>query len=564
MPYKLSEAEKEQIRENYRHNIETINSHIEDEDFHYRVDMASLNKKLNDPALGWLYKKSLEAYQREIKKKDIQERLEAELADQKIPGKIYPLGRYLHTELIASDDPEAEAYNRAVVTAYYKHPEAFVQRKFQRLMGGDYQIVADIAQCKDKEALMAAWAADHPSEIQECFEMFGTIGAYKDDLLHPDVLKYKESIGRNLEPLYDTNQWPGRTAGDGIFTAPDWDHEHENAVDYAFENEQEIISKVRQKTNFNMERPIKTGSFVNFFNTLKKNNVDISGPGGMLNYIVTKNVNGKEKQLSLSLWAAPKGDANGEAGELNDNIKLKRLDDQTKKNIQQFFKKDYIKEENFKMPEIPDKFKEPAWKVARDELVFKYSVKENLRIHEVDNGGFSKIAEAIPTTFGEKIFGKSKQWANVIQTLKDFDNEKHVNHNNSKPVKLAANDYLMHKGVKTREEALRLPQPSRDRALLCLDTLNTFQAAEPKNEPKIIPGTREYLKNGTQEKKWPPAFENAAQVEDDNLIVQEQQNQQPVIQNEIQAQHQEKVNEAKEKEPEPSLELSDDNSIHSA
>ena len=563
MPYKLSEAEKEQIRQNYRHNIETINSHIQDEDFHYRLDMATLNKKLEDPALGWLYKKSLEAGQRELKKKEIQERLEAELADQKIPGKTYPLGRFLHSELIASDDPEAEAYNRAVITAYYQHPEAFVQRRFNRLLTGDYQIVADIAQCKDRDALMATWAADHPNEIQECFELFGTISAYKDDMLHPDVLKYKESLSRNLEPLFDTNQWPGRTLGDGVFTAPVWDHEHENAVDYAFENEREILSKLRQKANFDTEYPIKTGSFVNFFNTLKKKNVDISGPGGMLNYIVTKNVNGQEKQLSLGLWAAPK-DAAGEGGELNNNIRLKRIDEQTKKNIQQFFRKDYIKEENFKMPEFPDKFKEPAWKVARDELVFKYSVKENLRIHEVDNGGFSKIAEAIPTTFGEKIFGKSKQWANVIQTLKDFDNEKHVSHNNSKPVKMAANDYLIHKGVKTREEALRLPKPSRDRALLCLDTLDAFQKAEPQNEAKIIPGTKEYIQNGAPQKKWPPAFENAAQVEDDNLIVQEQQNQQPVIQNDIQAQHQEKVNEVKEKEPEePSLELSDDDSIHS-
>lgn len=564
MPYKLSEAEKEQIRQNYRHNIETINSHIEDEDFHYRLDMATLNKKLEDPALGWLYKKSLEAGQRELKKKEIQERLEDELADQKIPGKIYPLGRFLHSELIASDDPEAEAYNRAVITAYYQHPEAFVQRRFNRLMTGDYQIVADIAQCKDRDALMATWAADHPNEIQECFELYGTISAYKDDMLHPDVVKYKESLGRNLEPLFDTNQWPGRTFGDGVFTAPVWDHNHENAVDYAFENEREILSKLRQKANFDTEYALKTGSFVNFFNTLKKQNVDISGPGGMLNYIATKNVNGQEKQMSLGLWAAPK-DANGEGGELNNNVRLKRIDEQTKKNIQQFFKKDYIKEENFKMPEIPDKFKEPAWKVARDELVFKYSVKENLRIHEVDNGGFSKIAEAIPTTFGEKIFGKSKQWANVIQTLKDFDNEKHVSHNNSKPVKMAANDYLIHKGVKTREEALRLPKPSRDRALLCLDTLDAFQKAEPQNEAKIIPGTKEYIQNGAPQKKWPPAFENAAQVEDDNLIVQEQQNQQPVIQNQVQAQHKGAVNEPKEKEPEePSLELSDDDSIHSA
>ena len=146
------------------------------------------------------------------------------------------------------------------------------------------------------------------------------------------------------------------------------------------------------------------------------------------------------------------------------------------------------------MPKFPDKFKEPAYLATRNEIIYQYALKYDKPVYEFDNGGFSKIAENIKGGVGERLFSTtSLEYTHLIQTMKDYDNPNHVGHNKPGPVKKAANEYLIHKGVTSREQAMRLSNPAKDRALLCFDLIESFQKHEGPEIPKIVPGTNQTI-----------------------------------------------------------------------
>ena len=528
MPYVLTEQEKEALRQQYRTNIETINSYIPDQhaQYRYKLDMNGLNKQLNDPAKAWIYKKSLEANAIEAKKKEIQERLGQKFDHMKIPGKVYGLNRFFHTELIPSDDPEAVAYNEAKYLQYMQHPEAVAQRRFNRILKANVSQLAKIAQCKNKEALMTAWAARNPNALQDAYELLGTIGKFPQNMLTPAQQQYLNSVSRNYEVMMDTADQMihvtenslvlPRTMNeqqDMILMGSDIDTDHPELWRGITENLTAAKTEADRKAGFDK-----------FFKAVKNANISTKNDGDLTSYVVV-NEGGKDPYVSLGAWAN---------GQCDGTPRIQKLDDNTVAEIQQVFTQDFMHEEGYQEPEFPAKFREPAWKAARDDLIFQYAVEFDLPIQELDNGGFSKIAEHIKGGIGERMFKTtSVAFKNLKTAMAEYDKENHVNYHKPGPVKTAANQYLIHKGITTREQAMALSSPAKERSLLCFDIIETFQKHEPENEAKIVPGVvppapKKAEAPVIEEKKpWPPAIEDPKILDDDNVEAEVEEQKEP-------------------------------------
>ena len=509
MPYKFTQEEKEEFLRKYQENITTLNNAMPEqyrEDHAFKFDRAAFDKNAEDPDKAWMYKKALEIRTREEKKKEIQERLEAEMADLRIPGKVYALERWLHTELIASDDPEAEAYNREMVRMYLLHPEAVVQRRMGKLLESNVEDLAALSACKNKESMMVAWSDKNSADIEAAFEAYGTVSKYEPEVMTPECAKYYGGVLRNYEVMMDASEYAKRV-NESYFTVPIVMNQAQdqiiNGVYELEESHPELLKALNQNPLVIKTAKDRFSNLTKFFKDAKDKHLDLKGDGALTG-LVAKTT--KEKEPYMSVGAYLSGAAGADAV-------MTKLTAEEIASVKQIFKVDHTKEPGFKEPEMPEKFKTPAWQKARDEIVLKYSIKHDKPMYVFDNGGLIAIAEQYRGGLKERIFHTtSHQYNNFLQTMKDFDNEKHVNFHNSMPVKLAANDYLIHKGVKTREEAMALPSPAKERATLCFDVLESFQKAEPVTEDKMVPGTRDIVKAPVKE--WPPAIEDKALVED--------------------------------------------------
>ena len=520
MPYTMTEQEKQALREEYRENIRIINTYIPNPDDHIRVDMSSFNKKLNDPREVWLYKKSLEVKQREIKKKEIQLQLGQELAHLKDPNKahLYVLNRVMHTDLIPSDEPEAMAYNREVMRQYFLHPEAMIQKRFGDVLKADFGDVAKLAKGKDLESLMVMYSEKNPTLVEDSCSM-KTV--FHDDkikaLLTPEMAQNYDVVCANFENIIDASN-DMKKVNEGYFTVPHHLTDEQDAGVYAMNDFETAHPRLQQLLRGNLAN--NTGSdklksdFRKFFATCEKNGIDLSKPGELGKYVVYPG-NG-QKATSLATWINVGLGANAHPS-------LLKLPEDKVAGIQKIFAEDYTQKDGFHMPEIPAKYREPSWKAARDELIFNYAIDHEKMVYELDNGGLGQIAENIKGGLGERLFGSpSREWKNFIQAMKDFENPNHVSYHNSAASKIAANQYLIHKGVRTREQAMALPNPAKDRALLALATIETFQKHEDPAAEKIVPGVQPVVQPvqpvvqpvQPQQPDRQPAIENPAEVEE--------------------------------------------------
>ena len=521
MPYyQFTEAEKQAMREKYRADIEKINSyiqqgcdnnHIDSAPYKYKIDMEAFEKKLNDPTEVYLYRKGKEFAAREAKQKSIQAQLKAELEPQyRDPNKVYPLNRFVHTDLIPSDDPEAMAYNRTVMKLYYQHPEAYVQNRMQRFMKMETKQLADIAKCDDTRGLMQAWGYRHYGEMEDSFEFYNVIKDYPQDMISPEMLKYHGAFDRNFETMMDPSDLCKRINDSYLYmpkTLTEAQAQLIEGTDFSFED-RELYDAFMRNTSLGVSLDVKPAQFKNYYKNVQKVGVDLNDPQALQKYIVKCDAGGD-----------PYGTLNNFIGTKQAlvNPKLYKIPDQDLDGIHKVFKKDYVKEIGFQMPEIPDKFKPHGIEPARSDLNFKYAIKYNLKIGELERDGFGKIAEQIKGNIGERMFNKtSLEWKHLMQTMKDFDNPNHVAYQNSMPSKLAANQYLMHKGVKSLEDINRLSGTAKERAQLAWDVIDTFQKYEDPNSPKIVPGTNKVV---NKPDRW-PAIEDEADLGDDFVLME--------------------------------------------
>ena len=493
MPYKFTEEEKEEIRRKYRENIRIINSYINPDgsrkQFEVKLDMDGLNKKLNDPDYAYFHKKSIEVVQKEAKKKEIQDRLDkkfAYLKDKDHPER-YVMQRFMHDELIPSDDPVAEAYNEEKIKMYCLHPEAVAQRKFQEMFNVNVKQLAEIAKNSDEDAKMVAWASNdvNMAKAFEAFEAYGTLTKFPKDMLTPEMKEYLDSVSRNYEMMIDTTEKMYKVKDVDLVLPALINDNQENLLNLSnFGDDHPELAALVSKKNpgaVGLTLPDAKEKYNAFFKGLEKTNIDLEKDGALTEYYV-ENVGGKEKKVSVQKWIN---------GKLDGKPELKKMSPEQVAGFKKIFKIDYTKEEGYKEPEFPEKFKEPPFKAVRNDIALRYATKYNIPMHKIDEQGFNLIAESIKGSVKERLFNTtSRQYKNLIQTMKDYDNKNHVGYHDSMPVKLAANDYLIHKGVRTREEAMILPSPAKERSLLCFDLIEGFQKAEPENEKKLVPGSR--------------------------------------------------------------------------
>ena len=527
MPYKFSEEEKRVLREKYLANIATLNSYIAKKEDKIKPDLSAFNKKLDDPKVVYQHKVALEARQMEAKKKEIQSALSKKFEHLKIEGKDYPLPRVLHQSLIASDEPEAMKYNEEMVKSYFLHPEAFTQKRMEALYNVNLKDLAAISKCKDVDGLKLAWATKHAQIVDDGFEAYNILRTYDDkNMLTKEAEEFQKSVGKNYEFLVDTAELP-KAYNEFFLTVPPLSDKQMGAImgnRNFIRDQQDLFKGLQERQMTNLLHEAKNEKFRKLFDATKKAGVNFDKDGPFSNICIDTQ---KEdpKYVSFNAWS--------EIGAKTDDP-IKKIDGDAFKKL---FAKDYAKEENFKLPEMPEKYKEPSWKAAQDDFYFQKAIREDKPIHEFVGKPLAEFAKDIKGGVKERLFNTtSLEYKHVIKTLEDFDNKKHVGYHNSTPVKLAANQYLIHKGVKTREEAMALTGPSKDRALLCFDLIETFQKNESPALDKIVPGTLE-IKKGPHE-RW-PAIEDPSIVEEDLVA--------PEVPNEN---VKENVVEIQEKEPE--------------
>jgi len=509
MPYTFTAQEKEELKQKYLQNIAKINEYLPAKD-RIKADVAGFEKKVNDPSLAWLYKKGLELKARDEKKKQIQDQLSEKLKDLRIPGKAYPLERIMHTELIASDDPEAMAYNEEKIRQYFLHPEAVIQRRFQKVFEINGSDLIKMAKCKDTDNLMLAYGEKHASTIEDAYSLVGALEDAKlKDILTPEMKEYLTGAPKNYEPLIDCTEMMRRIS-EGYFTVP---NELTDAQDNAlmegnntFDVDNPDLSK-QLNANISQKSTLmkSQNEFSKYFKEIEKKGIDLNKDGPLNAYCIEVE-GGKEKYVGLHTLILNADTMDGT------NPKMVTLPPETVNGMKKIFTTDFTKEEGYKEPEIPAKFKTPAWKEARDEIVFRQALATDRPIAEIDNAPLIDLATSIKGSVGERLFNTtSREYKTLIQTMKDYDNPKHVAHHNPAPVKIAANQYLIHKGVKTKEDAMALPYPSKDRALLCLNMIESFQKYQDPNAPKMVPGTNQEIR---PEPKREAAIVDPALVDD--------------------------------------------------
>ena len=517
MKYILTKQEKAELRRKYLDNVRLLNRYLP-EGQKIEANMKAFNRRLDDPKEQRYYKKGLEIAKRENEKNAASTRLRAKYQHLLPPGKPDPLERLCHCELAPGNSPEAEEYNDAKIKNYMLHPEAETQRRFQKLLNADFSELEKIASSPDKDNLFLDYYEKNSALVDDAFCLIGAMSHFKKEDITPEMQKYVDSIGRSYEVICTVNEKFRHLEKDYYFTLPELTEEQKEMVCEArgFFAEHEKIHNLLQTANmYKTTNEASKAEFVQFFEEGKRNGVNFNEKG-----VLTKNVAVRQSDGKVySLLDVTRGTYSGENAPV-----VTQLSQEEKAGVMKMFNKDYTKEEGYEVNELPEQFQKPAGERARDEFITNKALSTGVPISEVDKKGMGGMAEEISGNFKERFFHTtSRQYKNFIRAMKDFEKPNRIDtYNNPRPVVNSANAYLIHKGVRTREQAMNLAQPGKDRALLCFDTMETFQKYLPANEPRLIPGTQQtHLPQAQEEKKdWPLAIEDA-KILDDNLEKEE-------------------------------------------
>ena len=490
MPYILTEEEKEQFRQEYLANIRLINKYLPPE-HRYREDLAGLNKRLNDPSEQRFYKLNMQLKAEQDKKMEISDLLFNKYKHLMDKDKPYPLPRLMHSEMIPSDDPEAMKINEERYKQYFLHPEAEVQRRIQRVLNSNASDLARIANCKDKENLLTEFYAQNQALVDDAFCVVGVLNDMKSKGVHltPECEQFYNSIGQNFEIFSETSSNLSNI-NRSYFTMPNTQTAAQdrilNDMRVGFEEENpEVAKKLNSNVILKMNKDqIKDETKIHVAN-LKKKGVDLVNNGDAL----VKNVAlYKGKEIPLSRWFREKLDSKPNPPT------LKTLTDEEVKNVKKVFTVDYTKEAGYKAPEF-NKFEKPIHEQLKANLALKYAIRADIKLADAEKESMSKAASVIAGGLKERMFNTtSKEYKNVITALKDYEKPNHVHEKDNRHLAFTANQYLIHKGVKTIEDAMRLPQPGRDRALLCLNIMDITQKDVNPELGKFVPGTNEVAK----------------------------------------------------------------------
>ena len=511
MKYILTKQEKAELRRKYKENVRILNQYLP-EGQKIQLNMKAFNRRLDDPKEQRYYKKGLELAKRENEKNAAATRLRAKYQHLLPPGKPDPLERLCHSELAPGNSPEAEEYNDAKIKNYMLHPEAETQRRFQKLLNADFSELEKISRSPDMDNLFLDYYEKNTALVDDAFCLIGAMGHFQKEDITPEMRKFVDSIGRGYEVICTVNEKFRHLEKDYYFTLPELTEEQKETVCEAkgfFGAHEELHNLLQTANMYKVTNEASKAEFIQFFEEGRRNGVDFNEKGVLTNTVAVRQSDGKV----FSLLDVTRGTYSGENAPV-----VTRLNAQEKAGVMKMFNKDYTKEEGYVAMDLPEQFQKPAGERARDEFITKKAMETGMPISEVDKKGMGEMAEEIKGNLKERILHTtSRQYKNFIRAMKNFEKPDRIDtYNNPRPVVNTANAYLIHKGVRTREQAMNLPQPGRDRALLCFDTMDTFQKALPANEPRLVPGTQEtYLPQVQEKKDWPSAIENSNILDDD-------------------------------------------------
>ena len=513
MPYKLTKQEKEFIRRQYQENVRILNTLLPN-GMKVRADLKALNKRLNDPKEQRFYKKSLEINKREEiktgKSSQLLMKFEDTLRDKKKPD---PLDRLMHTELATSDTPAANKYNEAKIKNYYAHPEAETQRKFQKLLNLDLSPLAKASRSNDLDNFLLDYYEKNADIVDDAFSFTRAMGQIDKDNLTPEMQKYLNSVGRNYEQLLvAVNSKVTRVKENYYFSIPELNQEQIDSLitNPEFADYPDLHRAFGEYSTGKKYVAAHNQQLRDFFDACDDLGIDTNEPGALTKVVMTQGEDEKLISFTDYIHNTYEGD---------ELPQMKVLTEQEVDGIKKMFKKDYTKEKGFLKMGLPAEFQKPWAEQARDEFMFNYALDNNVSLAEVDNKGLGELAGDIKGGIKETIFRTtSREYKAFIKAMKDFENPTNINgYRNGENVTTKANNYLIHRGIKTMEEAEALPEPQRSRCILCLNTMNTFQKFAPSSVAKRVPGTNQVYQTEAKKNDWPAAIEDASLV-DDNVI----------------------------------------------
>ena len=514
----FTKQEKAELRRQYRANVQTINRYVNGPTNRVPLNMAEFERKINDPKFIRIYKKGLEINQRRRAKDELCSQLVAKFKYLKDPKKIYGGDRVVSSKLILSDDPEAVAYNEAVIKQYLEHPEAVVQERLQKLLNFNPKIIDTYHKNPDFDSLMINACEKDEDLFTDAFNFRGLVNEFKGkNILVPELEERLDSIVGNYEMLVQPLGHIDNIKSNALFTAPALTENLQQEFDATgfMDAHEDIYSKMQEMRSYtDNTREGKIG-VDEFFKYVHEHDININEPGGM-GKIVGIGTNEYTEQYGYVSPVSVLGKSMKCDDMVVSQLKPNQLHDMAK-----VFKKDYIAESGYKPIEKPAKFKDIGYE-ARNNILEEYAIKNRVSFAKLDNDGISSIAESYKGKFKEWFFRTtSRQYKNFKSVLKNFENPSHRDYGKHEPVLNAANEYLIHKGVQSVEQAMALPQPGKDRALLCLSVVTKIQDAVGYENGYIAPGQRERFQGKPQKSDdWPQAIKNPKEVDiDDNTII---------------------------------------------
>lgn len=182
-PYLLTKAQKAELRRQYIANVELINEYLP-EDNQIRVDLAWFNSRINDPTEQRFYLKSRALNEKLNKKIEIGQRLATKYAHLRDRNRNYTYDRGVMFDLLPVDpgvDRRVDKYNEAIMKEYLTNPEAYAQRRIEKMMNFNPEELQQIRQygLPDEKNFLLDYYEQNEEIIDDALRFQGTLEANK-------------------------------------------------------------------------------------------------------------------------------------------------------------------------------------------------------------------------------------------------------------------------------------------------------------------------------------------------------------------------------------------------
>ena len=484
MRYVITEDEKRKIREKYLETVNKLNKYLDD-GFKVRPNLSALNRKLNDPKIQRLYKKSMDIAEKRAKRMKIAEDLLAKYKHLEKPDHNYFLDRTIAH--LMDERPGAEAYNEALVKTYYLHPEAVAQLFYQKAMDLNPGDIIKIAKSDDADNLFLDY---YEKNRISCEFAVVLKDGYKDkNILSLSAEIYIDSLQSAYQNLQSTGFLSTRVTED-YFVFPELTEDQRmNFMEAKLDpNDASLSDRLANSLAMGQTKQLMS-DFKKLSKELEEGHYDIDKPGGFSNYIAKDKETNKYVSMTDKLMGIYDGD-----------VDIIKLDDQTSKDIRKFYDQDYISIENFKFPKP---IQQNVMSEYLNEFRYRYALNNNKPLYKLEEKSLTDMVKGIRRGFFETIFQSTTDYTKRLQAaIEEFENPRSEDYQNKEKLKEVAQAYLNHRGIHNREEALRESSAPKNRSLLCLDIIAAVDATKenvPINYYKEIDNKKNEINNNKKD-----------------------------------------------------------------